>query len=269
MNKQAQIEQEKLYNKNQLMRRLRAEFNEPEVVNYCAENALPVDFTTDFLATMALHKRTTISTLVGSLCHHFENLKDQLQVTADMIYAMIDHDFADWDHISKMVVIRLEILDSVQEEIDRYQYPLPMICEPAKVKTNRDTGYYTSRGSIILKNNHHDDDVCLDHINRVNQTVYALNADTVRLIQNEWRHLDKAKEDETFEDFQKRVKAFRKYDRVSREIIESLILAGNRFHLTHRYDKRGRTYAQGYHVNTQGNSWNKAVVEFADKELVS
>jgi DNA-directed RNA polymerase len=47
-----------------------------------------------------------------------------------------------------------------------------------------------------------------------------------------------------------------------------MVEMGNRFYLTHRYDKRGRTYAQGYHVNTQGNCWNKAVIELADEEVV-
>ena len=46
-------------------------------------------------------------------------------------------------------------------------------------------------------------------------------------------------------------------------------MAGNHFYLTHRYDKRGRTYAQGYYINPQGNEWNKAVLEFADKEIVT
>jgi len=39
--------------------------------------------------------------------------------------------------------------------------------------------------------------------------------------------------------------------------------------LTHKYDKRGRCYSQGYHVNPQGNDWNKAVIEFAEKEPVT
>jgi DNA-directed RNA polymerase len=41
---------------------------------------------------------------------------------------------------------------------------------------------------------------------------------------------------------------------------------GNRFWLTHKYDKRGRTYCQGYHVSYQGNDYNKACIEFADGE---
>ena len=102
----------------------------------------------------------------------------------------------------------------------------------------------------------------------MNQVALTINVDTARMVRNQWKHLDKQKEDETAKDFQDRVAAFQKYDRNAREVMEMVFVAGDRFWLTHKYDKRGRTYAQGYHVNYQGNAWNKAVVEFAEKEIV-
>ena len=72
-----------------------------------------------------------------------------------------------------------------------------------------------------------------------------------------------------YEDYQKRVRAFQKYDRTARDVMTMVEVSGNgEFYLTHRYDKRGRCYSQGYHINYQGNSWNKAVVEFANGEVV-
>ena len=44
---------------------------------------------------------------------------------------------------------------------------------------------------------------------------------------------------------------------------------GNRFYLGHKYDKRGRIYAQGYHISTQGTPYRKAMLDFADKEPVT
>ena len=32
--------------------------------------------------------------------------------------------------------------------------------------------------------------------------------------------------------------------------------------------KRQRVYCQGYHVSYMGNSWNKACIQFANKEIV-
>jgi DNA-directed RNA polymerase len=40
------------------------------------------------------------------------------------------------------------------------------------------------------------------------------------------------------------------------------------FHLTHKVDKRGRIYSQGYHVNTQGAAFKKAMIELAKEELI-
>src|SRR5690606_23472348 len=107
---------------------------------------------------------------------------------------------------------------------------------------------------------------CLDHRNRVNQVALSINLDTAETIQNEWRNLDKQKPDETYQEYQKRVKAFEKYDSVAKDVLRLAVSRGNRICLTPRYDKRGRTYCMGYRVTYQGTAWNKAVIEFADKE---
>ena len=74
-------------------------------------------------------------------------------------------------------------------------------------------------------------------------------------------------EGETRADFEKRRRAFEKYDRTAKDVIGLLQQEGSEFYLTHKYDKRGRTYCQGYHVTYQGAPWNKAVIEFADQEV--
>ena len=70
------------------------------------------------------------------------------------------------------------------------------------------------------------------------------------------------------EDFAKRKRAFEKYDRTAKDVIDLLVKEGNEFYLTHKYDKRGRIYCQGYHVTYQGAPWNKACIEFADQEII-
>ena len=44
--------------------------------------------------------------------------------------------------------------------------------------------------------------------------------------------------------------------------------SGNDIYLTHKYDKRGRIYCQGYFISYQGTDWNKAVIELSNKEIV-
>lgn len=269
---QLQMELETLYNKNQLLSRIRQEFlDSEEEVGFQAhmkENNIDPDFGIDLLVQVVLHRRTSLPTLVGILRKHFEPADNASQLAADMLLKAAEADLVDWNANLRQFILKFNISRDVQDEIDRYQFPLPMVIRPRKVQDNRDTGYLLSRGSLILRKNHHDDDICLDHINRMNQVRFSIDGDTAHMIRNQWRNLDRPKDGETKSDYQKRVKAFDKYDRTSKEVITKLLSLGNEFYLTHKYDKRGRTYCQGYHVNYQGTAWNKAVVELADKELI-
>jgi hypothetical protein len=259
---------EQLYNKNQTMVRVRNEFLESNFDDRLHKAGIDEEFGLDLLVQMALHKRCNLPTLAGILRHHFEPAIDASQKACDMLHKAALADFVHWDIKAQMFVVAYNITEDVQRDLDRFQYPLPMVIEPRKVESNRDTGYLTARNSLILRKNHHENDICLDHINRVNRVKFCINHDTARMIKNQWRNLDRPKQGETNLDYKKRVKAFEKYDRTAKEVIDLLLAHGNEFYLTHKYDKRGRIYCQGYHVNYQGAPWNKAVIELADKEYV-
>lgn len=268
-----QIELEKLYSKNQLLPRLYRYFEVElkertglDLTKFMETNNIDPEFGFSLLVQMALHRRTTLPTMVGILRHQY---RDAQQV-ADAILKCCEVDLLHWHPAYSQLVVEpaLTIPEDVQRELDLYQFPLPMVVQPRKVKCNRDTGYVLNRGSIILKKNHHDEDVCLDHINHMNSVCFTINIDTANMIANSWRNLDKPKQGETKDDFERRKRAFEKYDRSCHEVIAKLVDHGNEFHLTHKYDKRGRVYCQGYHVTYQGAPWNKAIIELADKELV-
>ena len=267
----AQIELEQLYSKNQLIPRLRAYFEEEiksqlDLTKFFQIHKIDKDFGFSLLVQMALHRRTTLPTMVGILRHYF----DDGQATADAILKCCEVQLLHWNAAFSQLVVEpiLTIPEHVQRDLDLFQFPLPMVVEPREVKSNRDTGYVLNRGSIILKKNHHSDDVCLDHINRMNNVRFTINTDTANMIANSWRNLDKPKEGETKHDFERRKRQFEKFDRTVKDVIKILTLVSDRHYLTHRYDKRGRTYCMGHHQTYQGNSWNKAIILLADKELV-
>lgn len=262
-----QIEIERLFHKNQLFPRIKGEFTQyPVFGQKMTKHEIPVEFGYDLLVQMVLHKRAKLEVLVGILRKHFNG---DSQATADYILKAVQADLIDWNPVTRQCIVRFDITPDVQQDLDRYQFPLPMVVEPKELKTNEDTGYYTHRNSVILKNNHHGFDVCLDHLNRMNRIKLRLNMQVAKTIKNQWRSLDKPKPDEDQKEFQKRVKAFEKYDRTTHDVLDHLGLSNEgEFYLTHKYDKRGRTYCQGYHVNYQGATWNKAVVEFAQGEIV-
>lgn len=265
-----QVEIEQLFHKNQLIPRIKEEFQhctDFDFVTHMEQHEIDVAFGLDLLVQMVLHKRAHLPTLVGTLrSRHFDG---DCQKIADELHKTVNADLVDWSPVTQQFILRYGITADVQAEIDRYQYPLPMVVPPLPVQDNHDTGYYTSRNSIILRDNHHDDDVCLDAINQVNQIRLRINQQVSKTIRNRWRHLDKPKPDEDMAEFRKRVKAFEKYDRTAHDVIDHLgIATEGEFYLTHKYDKRGRMYCQGYVVNYQGTEWNKAVIEFADQEIV-
>lgn len=265
-----QIHLEKLYNKNQTLQRVRQEFEESDLdwVGYFKQQHIDEEFGFSLLVQMALHKRATFPTMVGILRHHYEPSKNASQLAADMLHKCVLADLVDWSPVTEQFIVRYTVTEDVQHDLDRYQYPLPMVVPPKMVRDNSDTGYFTSRNSIILRKNHHEDDVCLDHINKVNRIKFVINDDVATMIANRWKNLDKPKVGETKDDFQRRIKAFAKYDRTAKEVIRLICAYGKEFYLTHKYDKRGRIYCQGYHINYQGAPWNKAVIELAQKELV-
>lgn len=257
---------ESLFSKNQLMSRLRAEFAECKEMDfkaYLKEQDIPEDFGIELLAQMALHKRADLTTLIGCLRH----LTETAQECADLLLKCAMADLMDWSPGLRIFIVKFTISADVQAELDQFQYPLPMVVEPKEVKHNAMSGYLLTNSSIILKHNHHEDDVCLDHINRMNRVKFQINFDTATMIKNEWRNLDRPKEGESKEDFERRVRAFNKYDQTARDVINVLVQQGNEFYFTHRYDKRGRTYCQGHHANYQGTPWNKACVEFHAEEV--
>lgn len=266
--KQHQMELEYLYNKNQTVPRIRWEFTEDKehgFVEHFAKHGIPIKFGFDVLTQIALHKRCNLPTMVGLLNHHFNDN----QKTTDMLLKCVMADLLDWVDQLKMFVVIINYTQDVQDDIDRYQYPLPMVIEPKEVRKNIDSGYLLGCGSVILRDNHHDEDICLDHINRVNKMRFTISSNVALMIKNKWRNLDKCKEGETKEDFAKRKKAFDKYDRTAKDVMKTLTRYSHDFYLTHKYDKRGRVYCQGYHINYQGTAWNKAVIHLADEEIIN
>jgi hypothetical protein len=264
---EAQMELERLFNKNQLLPRLRYEFRIDPIVTHCQESNFPVEFAIDLLCQMVLHKRATVSTLVGLLHHHTGKSPEQLQACADLLLKAAEIDLVDYDPLARQFIIKMDVSQDVYDDLARYQYPLPMMIQPKELKSNTDSGYYTHKSSVILRNNHTEDDVCLDHINRVNKIKLVINPDTVKLAKNQWSNLDHPKDGETKEEYTKRLEAFERFDKHAREVLEHVYISGKQFWLTHRYDKRGRTYCQGYSVNYQGNDFQKAVIEFAKQEV--
>lgn len=162
---------------------------------------------------------------------------------------------------SLVVVSRINLPDNLVDFIDNSQFLPPMVCEPLELVHNYSSGYLTHNDSLILgTGNHHDGDLCLDVLNTMNKV--ALQLDT--------EFLSTVEETPTFDldtkDKQDQWLRFKKQSYMFYSLMEQ---QGNTFYINHKVDKRGRIYAHGYHINTQGTAFKKAMLEFSNEEVVT
>ena len=161
--------------------------------------------------------------------------------------------------------------------LNQCMYKLPMIVKPRKVKhheNNRGSGYLTqAHDSLILNNKHHISEICREFIDTVNQVPLKLNNSVLQNYQHKI-DLDSIKEKQaqgyTLSSWEGIILAEQNINLLNqqtKEIVGS-ILQDNPFYLTHKYDTRGRCYAQGYHISYQGDSYCKALIELAEPELI-
>jgi len=163
-----------------------------------------------------------------------------------------------------MVKSNINLDIKMQTYLDNQRFTLPSLTVPKLVECNRDNGYESIAGSVILSGNHHDKHLALDHINRMNSI--ALSLEPRVLLKAEPKF--KAKSKESIKDTIKRAKAFEQNNTEGVDIYVKLINQDNEFYLTHQFDEIGRVYARGYHVNTMGDNYRKSMLVLANKEII-
>lgn len=162
---------------------------------------------------------------------------------------------------SLVIINRMKFSEKLMDFIENSQYLPPMVCEPRELRNNFSSGYLSHNDSLILgSGNHHDGDICLDVLNLMNRVQLSLDTEFL------------SKVEETPNDpleTPQQIEQWRHFKKQSYRFYDLIVSQGNVFHLTHKVDKRGRSYAQGYHINTQGSSFKKAMVELAKEEYIT
>lgn len=217
-------------------------------------------------------KLTTFTEVLGKFYKKFKHETDRmnLESASEFIALLNQTPFIDVIYPRDaeegvlMIQSNVTLEKSLQDYLENQRFTLPSLIQPTPVETNSDTGYTTIKGSIILSGRHHEHEVCLDHINRCNSVALSIEERLIGNVEPVFKH----KEEETELENQRRLENFNQCNRESAGIYAHLLAMGNKFYLTHRYCSRGRTYAYGYHMNSQGDNWRKAVLTLANKELV-
>lgn len=161
---------------------------------------------------------------------------------------------------SLMVIANYSLEEETLQYLANTKYLPPLVCVPNTITSNFSSGYLTKRDSIILgTGNHHDHKQALDVINIMNRIELTLDEDVMADEETSKKELD-TKEKEI--NFERMVKS-------SQIVYKELMESGNTFYLTHKFDKRGRLYSQGYHVNIQGTSYKKALINLSKLEIIT
>lgn len=246
---------EELFGRHELMPTLRSEFGP------LTDDPMKLDV----ICQIYLHKQADVPTMVGL----FSPKWGTPQEVSSLLVECVQENLLDFDMDIKKFIFNYDLSKDVQELLERYQFPLPMIVPPKKLtKNNGGSGYITEKSGVVLNGSSvfNEEDLCLDHINRANSVKLSLNLDVLTSPQGKFIKPNR-KPDEDWADYCKRVKQAKKFHTISVEVMEGLLVLGNEFYLTNKYDRRGRTYAVGYHVNSQGDDYRKACLELARKEV--
>ena len=243
------------------------------------------------VALVALHCSKPMKLVsISSMCIGHLKMTDKvdaIQTMAEVIAMLSDTDLFDCRKTADGWVVLSRI--GLDEEVLRYAYNAfylpPMIIKPRTVRHNRDSGYITQRGeSLILGyyENHHDDDICLDVLNILNANEYELDTDLISSLSEDPLEItiEKLQENAAAKDkYLSRFDAEKKlkqildtwddYQEECYKIQTLMLYHGNKFYLQNKVDKRGRIYTSGYHISPQGSSFKKAMINLANKEIVT
>ena len=218
---------------------------------------------------------------VASLCARHLNMSDKVEAIhtmAEIIAVLGETDLFDNKKTREgwIVLSRVELDSEVTQYADNALYLPPLIIKPRKIRHNRDSGYITQRGeSLILGfyENHHDDNICLDVLNILNSNEYELDTDFINQYEEQWHREELSQQEyEELSHADREIynmdeKNWKKFQEQGKFFQTLMIHHGNSFYLCNKVDKRGRIYSSGYHVNVQGSSFKKAMVNFKHREI--
>ena len=233
-------------------------------------------------------------TVIGQLGSRlgFDDRREAYQTMGEILAVLCETDVFDIFkyHPQGKLMVRnnIGINPKIQEFIDRSCYLPPLVCEPKELTNNMSTAYYTHEAdSLILGGsiNHHDGDICLDVLNDSNKVPLSLDVEFLCTFEEEPTFDLNTIKDETIEKYEAKGRKLKAHDiaamvkqqkqqwlhykKQSYYFYSLMVNQGNKFYLGHKVDKRGRIYAQGYHINYMGTSFKKCMVNLSEKKVIT
>lgn len=196
----------------------------------------------------------------------FSDKSEAIQTVAEL-YAVLAHTNAIQIYkpdmnASMQMLSNIQLSEELITDMGNTHFVPPMVHPPKELITNSDSPYFTIRDKLILgKGNSHNSCISLDVLNKLNSVQLTLNTQFLSSVEEvptkEWETPEQQENWDTF-----KAQSYELYSLVASQY-------GNKFYLTNSVDKRGRIYARGYHITTQGTSFKKSMVDFSNQEPVT
>lgn len=233
----------------------------------------------DILGILMLRvNRTSINAIIEMLIsRNIQDVSLETKNVMDCILLLINTDLLEPEQDTKgrLYVTSTKTLTIEQaERLEELQYKLPMIVQPLKTNikgNNKGSGYYLKALDSLILNNNHQYDIDSTILDRLNSIPFTINIDLMKSIRNSWKCMH---QDNTLDEFNTSIHpdTLDNFNNFEKSVFKSssiLINYGNKFYFTHKYDKRGRIYCCGFHLNYQGNAYAKAQIELSNKSLIT
>lgn len=200
------------------------------------------------------------------------NKIDSAMTVGEILHCIDSTDLILWDITkdnTRIIKSNMALSDELLRRIELMCVLPPMMTKPRQLKHNKSSGYLTIKSdSLILgdKENYHDECISLDVLNTLNSQALCLDLDICYKFEKEFVYRDDVPDDEK-DIYLNQVKTYEK----AKEQFEFFRdkLNDSTIHFTHKVDKRGRVYSQGYQMNTQGTSYEKACINLKTKEYIT
>lgn len=209
----------------------------------------------------------SIQTIIGKLSPYlnYENPWDGVKTASELIIVVTKSDLYDvipakYSNSGGIeVVSNFTLEEHTLQKIENMKYLPPMICKPDKITRNYQSAYLTKNESVILgKGNHHNKYIALDAINIAN---------SIELSLDKWVLTQKEKSKKPLDTTEKKDN-FNRMVTSSKAVYNEIYHSGNKFYFEWKYDKRGRMYSTGYHINIQSTEYKKALINLANPQII-
>lgn len=246
------------------------------------------ELTTEIIVRIvSLSSETTLNNLASQLAGAlgFADTRVGIMACAEVIAVLCDTNIFNLVkyHVNSSIYVKsnFALPDELKQYIERACYLPPLVVRPNTLVNNRSSGYKTVKGdSLILGggHNHHNDSIALDVLNLMNNYELCLNEFILGNVLEEPTHdLDVVEqkpdqppltEIEKTRAIAQQKNNWQKHLSQSAYFYKHILMNNNRMFITNKFDKRGRIYSQGYHINPQGSSYKKSCVDLYNKEVV-